>query len=502
MAAIITDDFRRNQAKLLVDSIVDVDEATIYALGIGKSDPWPDNDSGASETDSNFTVTTPSGTRQEADDVLNNLISMKEISGDGAEQLVPKNTWASGNTYKAYDSTDNSCFYDDNDGKSCCVVDGDNIYLCISNIAGTSNTIGTTTGGQSPNTIVTTDYSWAQGTDGYVWAHVAQIPTSGSAEKFVTPQFVPVLRDADVTTLFGEIDTNDQAETGGLLSYIGVSDGGSGYSSPTATLSLVDEDGNAIDVSDIKLTPVLAAGVITKIIIQDSADTGAGSDSYWDLDSPSRVIKGARYGTVTITDSAGSGASAYPVIAPFRGYAKKAIDVLPTWYVGVTADFEDTEGGDTPILDFRQLSLIKRYTRSLADDGTSDSLDCLRYIYTESSVVNSGNNRDALVPGDILTDGTSKFYFDYYDNGSLYYHQNSNEDVNFITPTGAITYVSGPGTLTSGDGIATYSGAIGGEWDKQLSNEDWNGEVLFHENRVPFERADDQTEEIKLIIQL
>ena len=113
-------------------------------------------------------------------------------------------------------------------------------------------------------------------------------------------------------------------------------------------------------------------------------------------------------------------------------------------------------------------------------------------------------------------------YFDHYDSSTskLYYHQNSNAAVNTLDP---IVHATTPIEVQTSDaGVAgtalsagvdvvsqgeyrhldsppnsTVTGAV-----ENTGMEEFNGEVIFHENRRPFTRGASQTEEVKLIIQL
>ena len=93
----------------------------------------------------------------------------------------------------------------------------------------------------------------------------------------------------------------------------------------------------------------------------------------------------------------------------------------------------------------------------------------------------------------------------------IYYHQNSNNDVNFIQPndasgaTQSLKVVASSGSLNPGDtlgaGVVNSSHADA-EYPHDDANAEYNGEVIFFENRRPFNRATSQKEEVKLIIQL
>jgi len=525
MAAIITDDFRRNQARLLVNDIkasasgdfdspsANSDEDTwpyrgnnAYGVGIGKTDSWQNDSSARAEDDVNFEVPAPNSHVYENKDVLSNLFSIKEIEQANVEQLIAKNTWTNGRKYKMYDQADDDMFYSTGDLYPCCVVYNDNIYLCISNKAPDSSSSSVATSTSAPSH--SNNFEWFDNSDGYVWAHVQSVPT---ANKLITNQFVPVLKPSETSV------TTPTNKTDGLLTSISVTSQGTSYASGTTTVdvTLVDIDGTKIDTSDFQFKPVISAGAITRIDILEatSPTITAGDGYYWN----NNVLEDVASGTVKIVDTAsGSGAEAIVNIAPGTGFAANAIDVLPTWFVGVNASFINEEGGDAPLLKFRQISLIKNFDRSVSGKFdspdsplTPTTYDALKWITLSGE---DAANLASLNPGDILKQTssgvTSYFYFDKYESDTIFYHQNTNEEVNFLSPIVGSDdiLVHSSSTLSEDDVISTGVSTIGvGEYsslDSPNTTKSINGEVIFHENRVPFTRSSDQTEEIKLIIQL
>lgn len=520
MAAIITDDFRRNQARLLVNDIKASADSKFdspasnsvestwpyrgnnrYAIGLGKADPWPTDSNNNPEDNSGFIVPSPAGTIQEDHDIANNLFTLKDIASAGVKQMIAKNPWTSGRKYKVYDQTDDDMFYTTGDLYPAVVTDGDRIYMCLSNTAISG---GFTSVQNSTITPSTTLYATSSpGSDGYVWVHVA---TFNLNDPLATNQFSPV--DAQSPSA-AQIE-----KTGGILTHVGIIDGGSGYTSaPTATLTLTTSNHTVISSTNISLATVLAGGAVTRVDIRDvnSNPTHDGSYEYWsneasvfqDSSNANRIA----FATITFSGGGGSGAKAYASIAPINGFGKNALDVLPTWFVGINTEFDGSEtDGDAPTIKFRQVSLLKNFATGTADSD-SGVLDCL------NSITLTGANTTAigaLTEGAILTAGDSKFYFNYYDSSEakLYYHQNSNGDVNQIVPpafgTHAVTVVGSSPTTT----IATDISAVDltKEYDIFVPNSDdpnkRNGEVIFQENRQPFSRSTTQTEEVKLIIQL
>ena len=156
-------------------------------------------------------------------------------------------------------------------------------------------------------------------------------------------------------------------------------------------------------------------------------------------------------------------------------------------------------------------SLLKNFVRTTESGDTSlNTLGALKSITLHTPA----SSFPTLTPGQILFQQTSgaKFYFDHYDSGAsrLYYHQNSDGEINQIDPT--INNSHGIGTALNGNQVsAGVSALIAPEYqsrvvssttDGSTDHGEFNGEVIFHENRKAFTRSSTQTEEVKLIIQL
>jgi hypothetical protein len=524
MAAIITDDFRRNQARLLVNDIKASSDAAFdspatnsnesnwpyrgtnrYSVGLGKTDSWPDNAGSVSEDAVNFVVPVPAGNRQEDEDIVNNLFTLKDVSTAGAKQMIAKNPWTSGRKYKVYDSADNDAFYSTGDLYPCYVTYGSSVYICLSNTAVDNGFTAVLPSTTAPN--ASADYAYSFPAQGYVWCEVAKIPAN---DPHVTNQFVPIQRDADVSPA---LTATNKKRTAGLLSHVGIISGGSGYSSNTViTATVVKHDGAVLSPS-IQFTPLIdGSGIIQRVDIRDpqNSPTDAGSYEFWTSGDASALVASGvaltnRIKSInfSVTDSGGgTGAILSATVAPVSGYGKNAIDILPTWFVGLNINFTGTEtDGDAPALKFRQVSLLKNFTpNSSASDSAAGVLDTLKYITLSNAV----DPFPSLTEGQVLYQAGSgaKFYFDYYDATSykLYYHQNSNGEVNTID---LITGSNAIGTSSGGSQVAAGATAVtDGEYQSRIGDGEINGEVIFHENRKPFARSASQTEEVKLIIQL
>ena len=123
MAAIITEEFRRNNAQLLIDDI----DAVPYYLGIGQQTDWAENINipGAPY---------PKGTVGDTRRATQGLTGLFRVSSALKGLVIPKVNLSSGNTYKVYDPFDPTCFYSDTDNNllPCyAMLDPNLIFICI-----------------------------------------------------------------------------------------------------------------------------------------------------------------------------------------------------------------------------------------------------------------------------------------------------------------------------------------------------------------------------------
>ncbi len=123
MAAIITEQFRRNSAETLESDIT----SNSYYIGIGQQDAW-DDVSGTSAS-----APYPVGTFKDQQRVLDHITGLFKVNSDNLSRVIPRNDIAVSTKYKAFDPLDPTCFYTDttNDIKPCYVMAGDQIFLCL-----------------------------------------------------------------------------------------------------------------------------------------------------------------------------------------------------------------------------------------------------------------------------------------------------------------------------------------------------------------------------------
>lgn len=468
MAAIITDQFRRNSASSVLADILGT-EGNTYYVGIGKTDAWPTS-GGFIETDPDFVTPPPIGSVGDMKEVRNNLMSLLKLDSTKSRIIIPNVAWKTGNRHKPYAANDSACFTPTTVGSvttyPCYAIADSKIWLCLKSDGSTLSVIPS---GQALYTEFTAS-------TGYTWIAIANVENIANAP-FNTDQFIAVKLDA--TQYSGGAGQTANNTTKGRVYGFTIQNGGTGYTSaPTAFLV---GDGTT---SPIPLTITRTGSVITGVAFTDANAT---------LGFTNASIR------FTVTGG-GSGAIIIPNIAPLDGFGPTILNNLPTWFLGLAADFDgkliaQDPSGDAQILSYRQISLIKNptITSTLPDDNTS--ADALKYLVSSAASIDA-------VTGDVITEVGSgvkaKAFFDSYvydsgtGTGKLYYHQNDSDSVNYAKFT-----VAGGTIYINSDSGTTYLFSTVNE-SEYVHN---TGEVLFIENRKPISRNATQKEEIKLVIQ-
>lgn len=523
MVAIITDKFRIQNlqySKRDIDAGVDA-----YYLAIGRAQAWP--------VDNN--PPTPDIDPFDELEARQNFQSMKKITD--IVSCAPRYDWVNGNIYVAWDDDDPGL-----GAKQYYVINTSNfnVYICLRAGAGASTV--EPTGVDDAGSGVEADRGNTQpteGADGYVWKYLYTI-SAANADKYLTADFLPVFRDANVAA----------NSTLGQIWDIEIEDGGTGYdSAPTLE---IEGDGTGATA-----TATISGGVVTGITVtatgQDytfaritvsggtpdtaaafrpilaplslgreiaSIDVTDGGTFYTngslaltikgdgfeaqatatvingEITSPTIDDAGYGYTNATVTPdetTAGTTATLVPEFTAARGgFGYDAVVDLGAKYLmfNVVLDGAEGSGDFVPSNNYRQLCIIK----NPLDRGTPQK------VFTETTgtampylLVAAGGT---WAEDDIITGGTSgaRAYVIYYDapNEFLFIYQDAT--------TGYTAFTDGE-TLT---GSATSTGAIdaaGGSADNKSEIDNLSGRMLYIENRAPVSRAVDQTEDIKLVVQ-
>ena len=549
MPAIVTNKFRIHNAKQFVEAFDEISatsgDAVTDAAGllnthmylfIGKVTPWADDTNPPSPTDS--VSNTVYGHWRD-------MIAAKKITSTDVSHVVPRYNWTSGSNYFAYTHANNALF----DQQFYVMTDDYNVYKCLANnnAGGTSTTKPSGTG----TAIVETN-------DGYKWKFMYQI-SAARALKFVTPSYMPTQRVrkandaiANTTDSSFQYDVEIAANTSGngAIEVCHVTAGGSGYkfesgtvqaghteTTTTAKISgtsyssddeLVGYDiyftsesgssgvtGKGGTITDydgttkvVTWSPALAGPstpddgdgyyIGPKVAITGDghgANVRATNASAGVIGSIIVVNGGNNYGNAvaTVTPS-GSGGTVAPIVGPRGGHGDDAVEELGGFFVMVNSRLEYGESGNfTTNNDFRKIGLLAQPLYANGDVATATTADQCVTVTVQSW------NSTAFAEDEVVTgsqSGATGRVVDFKSNTTL-----RMVDVTTGTSTTA-GYDSIAGsfrtneTITgAGGGSANTNGVVGGDFRK------FSGDCLYVENRSPVTRADDQIEDVKLIIE-
>ena len=479
MTAIVTTPFRVVNAE---NFKANVGANSVY-LAIGKADVW-------SSSTSDLTDTTPFTPNDRIDDInesYQNLLGMKKVTSSDIAHVIPRNTWASGTTYVAWDS-DDATIYDE---PFYVITSEFKVYKCI--VADGNSEVQPT----QTNTAPTAE------SDGYVWKYMYAV-TVTDAEKFLTVSYMPVQTLAESPVLAdthinysnqaSQINSRAPANAAGI-ERIEVTSGGSGYSNGTGKTGIVFTG----DGASAAATATVEDGAITSIQVTNKGTDYTVADITFDTS-----------GTI----GGGSDAAARAVIAPPNGHGTDPIGELGGFYIGINVQLAGSETpgggvhGDLAVgQDFRQISLIKNpQYHGGTTTATATTLRATKYLKANSSGLSG-----TFVVDQLLSGGTSgaKAYLAEIDtsNGFLYYYQNSKTGykpfVNAETVTGTLPS-GGSVVLHASNGVPSTSEAFDGSSATTTGIPEVkhnSGQVVFLENRDPISRSSTQIEDVKLIIE-
>lgn len=469
MAATITDALKKN---FMEQTIADINNTTsYYYAAIGKSDVWTDENS----------PDTPRNSLRDSRLARSGFQSYKLVTDSSI--VVPRSNWSSGAIYSGWD--DNGVGHPTNNFYV--VTGSQQVYVCLQQARNSA-------GQAVPSTVEPTLTSAAAfyTNDGYLWKYLYSIGAL-SASRFLAANFMPVQRidstDAQSpASVLNQVTIQNAAVTGQITGYRIIS-GGTGYE--TTPNVIVRGDGTGATARAF-----IEGGAVVKVEV-DSDGSGA----------PNLGLN-YQYASVEIAAPTGAGGTTAvirPIIGPRGGFGADPINDLKASAMMLNVKLSGDEGGDFIITNgtnFRQVGLIRNPQRWADSDYTAATGSALRYISLSS--VSSPFTVGAVSSPTVIVGGTSGavgILDDVLDSGSvhkLWYHQTESTGFRAFQEDEEITEQSGTGVgQTDAAGVdadtnAYVNGAIN----------PYTGELLYLDNRVAIPREEEQTEDIKIVIQL
>ena len=443
--------------KQVIDSIkTDFDNASNrYYIGLGKSEQFNTADTVPDALNHDFEERT----------FRNALQAIMEVSD--FTFVVERENWSAGTKYSAYNDKQVA-----NSNQSYYVMNDENqVYICIQQGKNANGDVVNST--VKPTGEATSILSTG---DGYLWKFLYSI-SAASANKFVSANFIPVKLQGATDSSSPAADIKQlaiqtAAVAGQIVGYE-VLDGGSGYTS-APTITIIGDGTNASAVASI------SGGEVSKVEINFSG-------------SPTPVAQlgsGYKNASITVTGGGGSGAIVRPIFGTKSGLGSNPIIDLRSTAVMFTVKPTGAQGTDFIIGNkFRQVGLLRNPLVSEGGAAFSDPTgSALRKLtlatktvdFTIGETITGVNEAKAII--DAIDSATGKI---------LSYHQNEDTGYKDFIVSNNINGASGGRGVSAGTGPITAA-----EFGTTT------GEVLYIDNRAAVTRSAEQTEDIKIVIQI
>ena len=497
MSAIITEKFRAHNANNFFESFTESSPNTYY-LFIGKATPFTTGTSGGSDS----SPSTPADSVSREFYNWDAMIAAKKIPSTDVTYALPRRDWSNGTTYDMYDddisssNTATSGATNLFDSSYYFITSDYRVYKVLDNNGGSAYS------GSEPTSTSTSPFALG----GYVLKYMYAL-TASEAAKYLTTDYMPVSDDSTVTT----------AATDGKIESLSIT-AGSGYTDGTYYAAVYGDGTSAGTSSGAIVRITVSSGSIASFGLTAGSDTTIhdGGAAY----TFGTVNLGSSY---TFSDAAlsssssmgsGTGGAVGVIISPKNGHGHSAITELGGHYVMTATTLTQDEGDDVSTAnDFREVGLVIDPTTYGTSTVASASTARMTYAAKFSSAsgtfdVDEKISNSAGAIGKVVEwDST---------NSILYYHQERFGDYGTNSTTGAYVAFSGTGTITGGTSGATGTPSTSATETVTLANNNTiaftsgyanpemqpdSGDIIYIENRKPIQRASDQTEDIKLIIE-
>jgi hypothetical protein len=336
--------------------------------------------------------------------------------------------------------------YDQYDDQDTNLIDDDfyvmteeyNVYKCLFNAGATASTT-------KPTGVSTSQFTTA---DGYIWKYMYTV-TTAKALKFLTNDYIPV---QTLTSDGGEDQWDVQtAAVDGGIHVIKVTSGGSGYA--TAPAVTITGDGTGATANS-----TIVANTVTAVTI-----TAAGTG----------------YTRATVAFASGA-AAATAIISPKGGHGADAVEELGGKFIMLNVRLDGNESNTFSVAnEFRQIGIVRdpylygTSTRAVASSFRQSykyQLSGISGSFAVDETITSGSNTASLIEfttPNLFTTLPLNLPF-----------------ANTTSVTGGTSGATGTIAVITTPGLQPYT-----------------GDIIYVENRVPIARADDQIEDVKLVIQ-
>ena len=497
MPAIITNKFRLNNAEQFSESFSET-ASQVYYLGIGRPQPFGTATRADGRTDYEGTdaaPNTPADSMGREFYTFDDLVAAKRVQSSDVSFVIPRRNWTAGVVYDTYShdigeyTTGSTSVRKTSTSGATTLFDSTfyvlssarNVYKCLDNNGGATSTDEPT--GVSTSVITTTD--------SYKWKFMYTLSAAQQAN-FLSTDFMAVSPNSGAS---GDQSNVISAAVDGSIDIVKIKSGGSGGTNGTFTSVPIRGDG-----SGGVATIVVGGGAVTSVTV-----TTPGTGYTFATISNTQIV------TAGATNLAGSELDV--IIPPKGGHGANAQEELGAFFVMMNTSLEGTEsansGDFSAVNDFRKIALLRDPTKS-ASAVTSNTIRLTKAIkiadsptpgtFTPDEEINQAST--GAVGRVVEWDATNKI---------LYYLQTRHNDAG-ADASGNLTAFSGANVIT-GQGGGSPTGTPDTSSTGTVNNVSFTsgysvpeidhdtGDVLYIENRTPIQRAPDQTENIKLVIE-
>ena len=497
MSAIITEKFRQHNANQFVESFSETSGNTYY-LFLGKATAFSSTTTGGSDS----SPPTPGDSPQEEFRAWDSMLGAKIITSSDIKYAAPRRNWANGTVYDMYrhdyTSSNTSTSGSSNlyDSTYYFMTSAFRVYKVLDNNGGNAFS------GSEPTSESSSPFE----AGGYVLKYMFTISTSDFA-KYGTTDFFPVTSDSTVAA----------AAVDGAIESISVT-AGSGYTDGTYYSAIYGDGSSAGTSSGAIVRITISSGSIVSFGLTAGTDTtihAAGSGytfGYVNLGSDYIFSDSSLSSSTTI--GGGSGGAIDVIISPDDGHGFNVVTELGAHYVMSAITLTQAEGDDfTTGNDFRSVGIVVDPTT--VGTSTVASSTTARQTYVVKLDTSSGTFDADEVITQASTGAVGKVVEWDSTLSLLYYQQESFKGFGTNATTGGYVAFSGTNQITGGTSSAT--GTTGASTETvTLANsntltltsgyatpelQEYSGDIIYLENRKPIQRASDQTEDIKIIIE-
>ena len=497
MSAIITEKFRQHNANQFYESFTEASASTYY-LFLGKASGFTASTSGGSDS----SPPTPSDSPKEEYFSWDSMLGAKKIASTDVVYAIPRRNWANSTVYDMY-RHDYSASNTSTSGSSNLY---DSTYYFLTSDYRVYKVLDNNDGAAYSGSEPTSESSAPFAIGGYVIKYMYTISTSNFA-KYGTTDFISVATDSTVS----------DAATDGKIESLVVT-GGSGYTDGTYYAAIYGDGTSQGTSSGAIVRITVTSGTIVSFGLTAGTDTtlhaGGAAYTFGYVNLGAAYIFSDSSLSSSSTLGSGTGGAISVIISPDGGHGSNAITELGGHYVMSAITLTQAEGDDfSTSNDFRSVGLVvdpyNFGTTTVASATTR----------RQTFVVKVGTVSGTFEPDEVITQATTGAVgkvVEYDSTLSLvYYQQESYKGYGTNATTGGYVAFSGANVITGGTSGATGTPSTTTE-TLTLANSNTldlttgyanpelvadSGNIIYLENRKPIQRASDQTEDIKIIIE-